>query len=122
MTNGATLTTANEAWGFHGTMRHHADPEAAWAVAFPAITTATGCSAEGVRAFLDSRHGRHFADEVATRLCSGLPLPEAVERAAERWMGWTVSRRTSRETGIPQGLPYLTGFVTDCEILAEAAA
>jgi hypothetical protein len=35
-------------------------------------------------------------------------------------MGWRIGRRTSRETGIPQGLPYLTGFVTDCEILAEA--
>ena len=87
----------------------------------PAIATATGCSGEGVRDFLDSRHGRHFADDVANELFAGRALPEAVDRAVERWMGWTIGRRTSRETGIPQGLPYLTGFATDCEILAEAA-
>jgi hypothetical protein len=30
-------------------------------------------------------------------------------------------RRTERETGIPRGLPYLTGFVAHCEIQAESA-
>ena len=35
-------------------------------------------------------------------------------------MDWTISRRTGRETGIPRGLPYLTGFVTHCEIEVEA--
>ena len=38
-----------------------------------------------------------------------------------RWMGWTISRTTSRETGIPKGLPYLTGFVTHFAIEAEQA-
>ena len=38
-----------------------------------------------------------------------------------RWMGWTISRATSRETGIPKGLPYLMGFVTHFEIQAEQA-
>ncbi len=37
-------------------------------------------------------------------------------------MTWTINRRTARETGIPRGLPYLVGFVTDFEIMAEAAA
>ena len=38
-----------------------------------------------------------------------------------RWMGRTISRTTSRETGIPKRLPYLTGFVTHFAIEAEQA-
>ena len=62
--------TRNPDWGFFGTIRHHADPAAAWPLALAAITTATGCTDEQVRAFLDSRDGRHFADD-ATK-----PLPD----------------------------------------------
>ena len=51
-------------FGFWGTMQEHAP--AAWAIALPTIASATGCEPEQVRAFLDSRHGRHFADDVAT--------------------------------------------------------
>jgi hypothetical protein len=116
------LPTNNEAWGFWGTIRHHADPEHAWPIAFNAIATATGCADEGVRDFLDSRHGRHFADDVANGLFEGRSLADAISAAIERWMTWTIDRRTSRETGIPRGLPYLVGFVTDCEIMAEANA
>jgi hypothetical protein len=35
-------------------------------------------------------------------------------------MGWRIGRRTARETGIPEGLPYLTSFVTHAAIEAEA--
>ncbi|WP_292612553.1 hypothetical protein [Nitrobacter sp. 62-13] len=87
-----------------------------------AIGEATGCSDVGVRDFLDSRHGRHFADDVANGLFEGRILMQAIEIAIDRWMTWTIDRRTSRETGVPRGLPYLVGFVTDCEIMAEAAA
>ncbi|MFN3624482.1 MAG: hypothetical protein ACK4TP_10505 [Hyphomicrobium sp.] len=116
------LPTNNKAWGFFGTIRHHADPEQAWPKAFKAISAATGCAGEGVRDFLDSRHGRHFADDVANGLFEGRGLADAIDAAIERWMTWTIDRRTSRETGIPRGLPYLVGFVTDCEIMAEADA
>jgi hypothetical protein len=116
------LPTNNEAWGFWGTIRHHADPAEAWPTAFTAIATATGCADEGVRDFLDSRHGRHFAEDVANGLFEGRSLADAIDAAIERWMAWTIDRRTSRETGIPRGLPYLVGFVTDCEIMAEADA
>ena len=37
-------------------------------------------------------------------------------------MGWTIGRRMERDTGIPRGLPYLTGLVTHMEIEAEAEA
>ena len=45
----------------------------------------------------------------------GLPTETAL--SAE----FGISRNTSRETGIPKGLPYLTGFVTHFEIQAELA-
>ena len=112
------LPTNKEAWGFFGTIRHDADPIEAWDLASMRIADATGCSAEGARDFLDSRHGRHFADEVANGLAVGDELGAAIARAIDRWMGWRIDRRTSRETGIPAGLPYLTGFVTHHEILA----
>lgn len=117
-----TLPSQNEAWGFYGTIRHHADPAEAWPIVFQAITATTGCSEIGVRDFLDSRHGRHFADDVANGLFEGLSLQQSIDAAIDRWMNWTINRRTSRETGIPRGLSYLIGFVTDCEIMAEANA
>ena len=121
MTNSVPLT-ANPDWGFFGTIRQHADPAEAWTIASPAVADATGCPETTVRDFLDSRHGRHFADDVANGLSADLDLQAAIGAAIERWMGWTIGRRTERETGIPRGLPYLTGFVTDCEIEAEADA
>jgi hypothetical protein len=117
-----TLPTNNEAWGFSGTIAHHADPAQAWPIAMQAVADATGCSEAAVRDFLDSRHGRHFADDVTNGLFDGLAFPAAIEAAIERWMDWTTDRRTERDTGIPRGLPYLMGWVTHHEILAEAAA
>lgn len=98
-------------WGFFASLRGHADQTEAWALAMVAIGRATGLSQEAVRDFLDSRHGRHFADDVAIGLHAGLSLPAAVEVAVSRWMDWRIGRHTERDTGIPRGLPYLTGFV-----------
>lgn len=93
MTN-STLPTANEGWGFYGTSGTFADAEAAWAIAFPAVLAATKGAAEGVRDFLDSRHGRHFADDVHNGVHAGLDLSEAIESAITRWMGWTINRES----------------------------
>ena len=121
MTNATqTLATQNESWGFWGTMNEHAT--AAWPIASTAIAAATGCEPEQVRAFLDSRHGRHFADEVQNGLYRGQPLADAINAATRQWMGWTIGRQTSKEYGIPRGLPYLTGFVIHCEIAEESLA
>lgn len=119
MTNPTILPTQNEAWGFWGTMGERA--AAAWPIAFAAIQGETGADADSVRTFLDSRHGRHFADEVGNHLHAGASLPDAIARATATWMGWRISRRISRETGIPAGLPYLTGVVLGEGIAAEAA-
>ena len=112
--------TQNDAWGFWGTMNEHAS--VAWPLVMNAISNATGESLESVRIFLDSRHGRHFADGVQDGLYQGLALQDAILATTQQWMGWTIGRTTSKQHGIPRGLPYLTGFVVHCTILDEALA
>jgi len=112
--------TQNDTWGFYGTMNEHA--EAAWPLAMTAISDATYQPPESVRTFLDSRHGRHFADDVQNGLYAGATLADAIAQATQRWMGWTIGRSTSKQYGIPKGLPYLTGFVIHCEIVEESLA
>ena len=112
--------TQNESWGLFGTLGEHA--EAAWPIAMTAISDATNQPLNSVRAFLDSRHGRHFADDVLNALHAGSDLPAAIDTATQRWMGWTIGRLTSKQHGIPKGLPYLTGFVIHCEIVEESLA
>ncbi len=113
-------TTTNESWGFWGTMNEHA--ATAWPMAMTAVADATGEDFDNVRAFLDSRYGRHYADEVHNGLFDGKALKEAIDAATQKWMGWTIGRQTSKDYGIPRGLPYLTGFVIHCAILDEELA
>lgn len=112
--------TQNESWGFWGCMNEHA--AAAWPIALPAIAEASSTSPEAVRIFLDSRHGRHFADDVLNQMHAGRALADAIHAATQQWMGWKIGRQTSKEYGIPHGLPYLTGFVVHCEITDELLA
>jgi hypothetical protein len=86
------------------------------------VDEATDEGLETVRAFLDSRHGRHFGDDVRNALDAGRPLAEAIDAATRRWMGWTIGRQASKDYGIPRGMPYLTGFVVQAGILAEDEA
>ena len=114
-------TTCNESWGFWGAMNEYAAP--AWPMAMAAIADATGEDASNVRAFLDSRHGRHYADDVQNGLFVGKTLKDAIDTATQTWMGWTIGRQTSKQYGISRGLPYLTGFVIHCAIIeAQRAA
>ena len=66
------------------------------------IAAETDASPEGVRDFLDSRHGRHFADDVASELWNGRDARGGDRRGVARWMGWRIDRRTSRDEGIPR--------------------
>lgn len=122
MTTTTILPTRNPEWGFWGTTeRAGFRADRSWDIASTMIARATGCSPEGVREFLDSRYGRHFADEVNNSMATGkLPVETATERTIERWQSWRIDRTTSREHGIPHGLPYLTGWVAHFEIAAEA--
>ena len=112
-------STENESWGYWGTMQEQAP--AAWAIALPAIATVTGTELDAARAFLDSRHGRHFADDVKNHLFKGMALADAITATITQWMGWRTNRLTNKTYGIPSGLPYLTGFVVHCEIMEETA-
>ena len=79
------LPTRNTDWGFFGTMGRSenaaVDAAAAWEIASREIAETTGAAPEGVRDFLDSRHGRHFMDEVANGLWKGEPLEPAIDAA-----------------------------------------
>ena len=101
--------TQNEAWGFWGTMNEHAST--AWPLAMVTISDATSQPLESARAFLDSRYGRHFADDVLNGLDEGMALADAINAATRRWMAWTIRSQTSKQYGIPEGVAYLTGFV-----------
>ncbi len=119
-TNADLPPSQNRAWGFYGTMGEYASD--AWPLALSAISEATGQPLESVRVFLDSRWGRHFADDVQNGLHQGQALSEAIHAATGRWMVWTIGRQTSKQYGIPPGLPYLTGFVIYGEAVEEALA
>lgn len=117
------ITTQNECYGFFGTMGCIGQDSAkAWAIALPLIITATACPDWAVRDFLDSRYGRHFADEVANHIGRGLALEPAIRAAIAVYQGWRIGRATYREHGIPAGLPYLTGWVGYYEVVGEVSA
>ena len=123
MQNGATATACNnEARSFYGIIGQHAEPNQAWSLAVAGIAKSTGRCDQAVRDFLDSRYGRHFADEAAMGLCGGRDLPRAIDEEIERWMDRRIDAAIESELGIPQGLPYLTGFVCMQEALLEGAA
>ena len=119
MQNGSStlLASTNASHGFCGTIRQHAEPHHAWMLAIAAVATATSASEEAVRAFLASRSGRHFADEVAKATCSGRDLAAGIDGVVERWMELRITPLIETEIGIPEGLPYLTGFVLMQEAL-----
>jgi hypothetical protein len=117
------LATQNEAWGFFGTLETNGhNAKEAWQIASAELQNAIGEpfdpeTAEGIRAFLDSRLGRHFADMVHDNIMRSLgskqtpSLRAAITDAIQTHNAWTISRRDSRDHGIPAGLPYLTGWI-----------
>ena len=124
------LPSRNEAHGFFGTLticplRERRSAEV-WTLASSLIATAIHADSEdemiGIRDFLDSRMGRQFADDVVGSLCRGVADSEtAINAAIRKWLDWRISRRTEREEGIPEGLPYLTGWVQHFAVTASMA-
>jgi hypothetical protein len=73
----------------------------------------------GIRDFLDSRMGRHFADDVIGNMMGcNIGLVPAITSTIRRWQDWRISRQTERDEGIPTGQPYLNGWVQHFAVAA----
>jgi hypothetical protein len=124
------LPSRNEDYGFFRTLtvcpeRDRRSAEV-WNLALRLIAEAIGASSEdemiGIRDFLDSRIGRHFADDVVGNMTGcNIGLEAAIASAIRRWQGWRIDRATERSEGIPAGLPYLTGWVQHFAVEAAMA-
>ena len=127
MTKHPILLSRNEDYGFFRTLtvcpqRDRRSAEV-WTLASRLIAEAIHADSEdemiGIRDFLDSRMGRHFADDVVGNMTGcGIGLEAAIGSAIRRWQGWRIDRQTEREHGIPAGLPYLTGWVQHFAVAA----
>ena len=127
MTAHPILPSRNEDYGFFRTLttcpqrdRRSAD---VWAMTSRMIAEAIRANSVdeiiGIRDFLDSRIGRHFADDVVGNMTSAAnDLETAITSAIRRWQGWRIDRATERAEGIPAGLPYLTGWVQHFAVAA----
>ena len=108
----AILPSRNKDYGFFRTLtvcpeRDRRSAEV-WTLASRLIAEAIGASSEdemiGIRDFLDSRIGRHFADDVVGNMTGcNIGLEPAIAAAIRRWQGWRIDSKTEREHGIPSG-------------------
>jgi hypothetical protein len=124
------LPSRNEDYGFFRTLtvcpgRDRRSTEV-WTLASLLIAEAIHADSEdemiGIRDFLDSRIGRHFADDVVGNMTGcNIGLEPAIAAAIRRWQGWRIDRATERSKGIPAGLPYLTGWVQHFTVAAAMA-
>jgi len=127
MSRPAILPSRNEDYGFFRTLtvcpeRDRRSAEV-WTLASCLIAEAIGADSEddmiGIRDFLDSRIGRHFADDVVSNMAGcNIGFEAAIASAIRRWQGWRIDRATERSEGIPAGLPYLTGWVQHFAVTA----
>ena len=130
MTTPAILPSRNPDHGFFGTLttcpeRDRRSVEV-WVLASTLIAKSIRATTEeemiGIRDFLDSRMGRHFADDVVGNMVGcKIDSETAIRSAIRRWQDWRISRQTERDEGIPEGLPYLTGWVQHFAIAASMA-
>ena len=130
MTKPAILPSRNEDYGFFRTLtvcplRDRRSTEV-WMLASRMIAEAIHANSEdemiGIRDCLDSRMGRHFADDVVGNMTGCNIGPEAaIASTIRRWQDWRISRKTERDEGIPEGLPYLIGWVQHFAVAAAMA-
>jgi len=130
MTTHPILSSRNPDYGFFATLttcpeRDRRSVEV-WVLASTLIAQAIRANSEdemiGIRDFLDSHMGRHFADDVVGNMTGcNIGLEPAIASAIRRWQDWRISRQTERCEGIPAGLPYLTGWVQHFAVAAAMA-
>jgi hypothetical protein len=130
MTTPAILPSRNPDYGFFATLttspeRNRRSVEV-WVLASTLIAKAVRATTEdemiGIRDFLDSRMGRHFADDVVGNMVGcKIDCETAIKSSIRTWQDWRISRQLERDEGIPAGLPYLTGWVQHFAIAASMA-
>ena len=130
MTTHAILPSRNEDYGFFRTLtvcpeRDRRSAEV-WTLASRMMAEAIHAGSEdemiGIRDFLDSNMGRHFADDVVGNMTGcNIGLEAAVNSAIRHWQDWRIDRKPEREHGIPAGLTYLTGWVQHFAVTAAMA-
>ena len=130
MTKHSILPSRNEDYGFFRTLtvcpardRNSMD---VWMLASRMIAGSIHADSDdemiGIRDFLDSNMGRHFADDVVGNMTGcNIGLEPAIGSAIRRWQDWRISRKTERCDGIPAGLPYLTGWIQHFAVTAAMA-
>jgi hypothetical protein len=128
MTTPAILPSHNPDYGFFAALttcpeRDRRSVEV-WVLASTLIAKATRATSEeemiGIRDFLDSRMGRHFADDVVGNMVGcKIDSETAIKSSIRTWQDWRISRQLERDEGIPEGLPYLTGWVQHFAIAAS---
>lgn len=99
----------NTGAAFYATMGTRA--EAAWPLAMARIAEATGKKGSEIRDFLDSKHGRIFADELCDRLYGGMELTTAIDHTVARWMSRRTSHDFVRAYRVRLGIPMLIAFI-----------
>lgn len=130
MTTHPCLPSRNEDYGFFRTLtvRPERDRRSTEVLTLASRLIAEAIHADseeemiGIRDFLDSRMGRHFADDVVGNMTGcNIGLEPAIASAIRRWQDWRIDRKIEREYGIPAGLPYLTGWVQHFAVTAAMA-
>jgi hypothetical protein len=114
--NATVLASRNTDYGFFRTLNTCPERDRRtseiWILASRLIAQAVIATSKeemiGIREFLDSRSGLHFADEVVGALQCGAPDCEAAIAAAiTKWQDWRISRATERRRLDPRR-PCLT--------------
>ena len=130
MTTQRSLPSRNKDYGFFHTLtvcpQRDRSSDEVWALASTLIADAIGTVGEderiGIRDFLDSKMGRHFADDVVGNMTGcKIDSETAIRSAIRTWQDWRISRQLERDEGIPEGLPYLTGWVLHFAVATSMA-
>ena len=128
MTTPAVLPSRNKDYGFFRTLtvcpQRDRTSDEVWMLASTLIAKAICATTEeemiGIRDFLDSRIGRHFANDVVGNMVGcKIDSETAIRSAIRTWQDWRISRQLERDEGIPAGLPYLTGWVLHFAVAAN---
>ncbi|ULJ69300.1 hypothetical protein MIS45_11270 [Wielerella bovis] len=103
--------TQNETYGFYGTCAIVGlNAQSLWDIAIQQIHQATQEHLEDIAIFLDSRHGRHFADDVVCLIRNDKTAHTAIYETVQKWQTWQLGSAV-KGMGLPTNTPYLNGLI-----------